>query len=40
MCAKHRRSFEGVLAVVKRLLKNINAKFIFMGKRFPTNLFN
>ena len=41
MCAKHRKGhFEGVLAVVKRLLKNINAKFIFMGKRFSTNLFN
>ena len=34
MCAKHRKGhFEGVLAVVKRLLKNINAKFIFMGEK-------
>ena len=34
MCAKHRKGhFEGVLAVVNRLIKNINAKFIFLGNK-------
>ena len=34
MCAKYRKGhFEGVLAVVNRLIKNINAKFIFFGEK-------
>ena len=34
MCAKHRKGhFEGVLAVVNRLIKNINVKIIFLGEK-------
>ena len=34
MCAKHRIGhFEGVLAVINRLLENIDAKFMFLGEK-------
>ncbi len=34
LCAKHRKGhFEGVLAVVKRLLSKINSKYIFLGEK-------
>ena len=34
LCAKHRKGhFEGVLAVVKRLLSNIKANYIFLGEK-------
>ena len=34
LCAKYRKGhFEGVLAVVHRLLSNINAKYMFLGEK-------
>ena len=34
LCAKHRIGhFEGVLAVINRLLENIDAKFMFLGEK-------
>ena len=40
LCAKHRKGhFEGVLAVVNRLLQNINSKYVFFGEKDYQQIF-
>ena len=40
LCAKYRKGhFEGVLAVVNRLLQNINSKYVFFGEKDYQQIF-